>query len=70
MIRNYSFKNNKIILVPHRVFVLLLYKYFDYDYDKISFDSLVNIFRPYNIDQAKVNTFITQILYKLLECLH
>jgi hypothetical protein len=31
MILEYSFKKNKIILVPQRILALLLYKYFDFD---------------------------------------
>lgn len=31
MILEYSFKKNKVILVPHRILALLLYKYFDFD---------------------------------------
>lgn len=32
MILEYSFKKNKIILVPQRILALLLYKYFDFDF--------------------------------------
>jgi hypothetical protein len=31
VIFEYSFKKNKIILVPQRVLALLIYKYFDFD---------------------------------------
>lgn len=31
MILEYSFKKNRIILVPQRILALLLYKYFDFD---------------------------------------
>lgn len=43
MIRNYcklilaySFKKNKIILVPHRILALLIYKYFDFDLQRVN----------------------------------
>lgn len=35
-IRKYSFYLNKIILVPQRIFILALYKYFDYDIKKVN----------------------------------
>lgn len=35
MTLDYSFKKNKIILVPQRVLVLLIYKYFDYDLQSV-----------------------------------
>lgn len=31
MAQQYSFKKNKIILVPQRILVLLIYKYFDFN---------------------------------------
>jgi hypothetical protein len=40
LILEFSFKKNKIILVPQRVLVLLIYKYFDYNLSKIDFEEI------------------------------
>jgi len=36
MVHKYRFFKNKIVLVPQRVFVLLVFKYFDYNLEKVS----------------------------------
>lgn len=44
MIGLYSFKKNKIVLIPHRILALLLFKYFKFDYFNVQFEELCEIF--------------------------
>lgn len=43
MARGFSFKKNKIILVPQRIVVLVIYKYYDFDLSRIDKEELANI---------------------------
>lgn len=43
MARDFSFKKNKIILVPQRIIVLVIYKYYDFDLTKIDKQELTDI---------------------------
>jgi hypothetical protein len=43
LILMYSFNKNKIILVPQRILVLLIYKYFDCDLKKVDADDIRSI---------------------------
>jgi hypothetical protein len=38
MLNSFSFKKNRIILIPHRVLGWLIFKYFGFDLRKIAFD--------------------------------
>lgn len=43
MIQQYSFKRNKIILVPQRILVLLIYKYFQFNTSLVQPSELASI---------------------------
>jgi len=36
MVHEYGFYKNKIVLVPQRVFMLLVFNYFDYNLEKVN----------------------------------
>lgn len=43
MAKGFSFRKNKIILVPQRIIVLAIYKYYDFDLSKINTEELADI---------------------------
>lgn len=43
MAKGFSFRKNKIILVPQRIVVLAIYKYYDFDLSKINKEELADI---------------------------
>ena len=51
MISSYSFIKNKIILVPQRIFILILFKYFDYEYDRIEFSIVADLFEQFKVQR-------------------
>jgi hypothetical protein len=61
LIREFSFRKNKIILVPQRIFVLLIFKYFDYDLKQIDGDEIARILE---ISKEKLNGFISRMCLK------
>ena len=43
MVKCFSFKKNKIILVPQRIIVLAIFKYYDFDLSRIDKEELADI---------------------------
>jgi hypothetical protein len=66
MMRSYSFKKNKIVLIPQRTLVLLLFKYFEFDLEAISPKEIMEIL---GLSEKEFKGFRVTLLEQFVICL-
>ena len=61
-----NFQENKIVLMPHRIFALLVFKYFEFDYRRMSLKELGEVM---GLKKEETYNFIRCYLWQLIGCL-
>ena len=54
------------MLIPQRIFILALFKYFDFQIDKVDLNELKEILK---LDAKDINQFLCNFMHQVLNCL-